>query len=142
MGAANFGWLKLAKNIYSFWLWDDSESYDDVIALVEEDLETLWAALDDTLHRDERDVAFYYIESYDTKNADQRYIRLRMFVECWYHEGARFDIEIDEEYNATKTMHKQAQVFVNKVNKIYKKYTTPLKVVARFSSGETMYAIA
>ena len=145
MGASNFWWLKLADNYYAFWFWDDWEfEYDLVLDEVEDELESIWVSVvnERTWRDNQKTIGRYTIENYSNKLQENRYIKFRLFVEFWYHEWARFDIEVDEEYEPTITMEKQGKVFVNKVNKIYKKYTTPLKVTASFSNGETRYAKA
>lgn len=147
MGASNFWQLKLAKNIYSFGMWlEEWDEYvmDDIITSVRDDIENLWISPTNKWWADStRTIWYYTIESYDKKNNENRYITLRMFIEYWYHDWARFDVEVYDEYgDVTKTMYKQMQTMVNKINKVYKKHTTPLKVMARFSNGETRYAKA
>ena len=142
MGASNFWWLKLADNHYSFWFWDDWEfDYDLVLNAVKEELENIWVSVVDeyTWRDNAKTIGRYTIENYSNKLQENRYIKFRLFIEFWYYEWARFDVEAYEWYEPTITMEKQGKVFVNKVNKIYKKYTTPLKVTASFSNGETRY---
>jgi len=80
-------------------------------------------------------------------------LTISLCVRAGYYEGGNLDVEIDEPnimYNGeddTSLIDKMAEVwvedrknlFLTQIETVYAKNSTPLKVVARFSNGETIY---
>lgn len=53
------------------------------------------------------------------------------------------DIEVDTDYKyLTKKAIKEVERIKKQIEQVYAKYCKTLQVVARFSNGETMYALA
>lgn len=151
MATANFWWLHNAKAIYTFWIWaDELESefvYNDTKDNIQTDLQKAWFSLEDEWM--ENDKKLIASNSFDFAYRDSlwlrqwEFMRVDVFIESWYYEGARVDwVYTHDVDDMTKKAYKRTQKQNKILDKICEAYTTPIKKVGQFSNGEAVYELA
>lgn len=155
MGASNFGRVQECTKLWTFWL-DGEDEYvcQDTIDNVEKDLWEKYAEFNRISVRkyiNEYKILWYVLIPFYNRNktyyseivgcdTNKYYI----VVEYGYHEWARFDIVAsdDEYFNEdfiNKTYNKKLKKTIKEVEKVFAKYTTPMKRVGGFSDGTSLY---
>lgn len=155
MGTSNFWRLNLCSNYWTFGLdaeEDDEFIYDDTRMNVLYELKKKDYFWETTKEWDwnNRIVWYFNIEYY---NKEKNYYwevkgwdlnKYFIIIEWWYYEGARFDIVAceDDYYNEdyiNKTYEKKLNKIIKDIEKVFANYCTPIRKVAQFSNGETIY---
>lgn len=79
---------------------------------------------------------------YDTQWSD-RYIRVSLDIKWWYYEWALLDIKIewDDCDDMPKYAEKKLQSIIKKIEKIFKSYSTQLRLDWVFSNWEAIYSL-
>ena len=161
MGCSNFH-NENASKIYACELLQEDD-YEDLKSNLEEAIERIGGRLVD--RQDSTELRSYpsrvigEIEETISDSKDDYGITVMLVVRSGYYDGVNLDWIVEftdnsygdtdnigdimndtEIYKTTRTKIERAfNKLVNKIEKICEDYSTPLKVTARFSNGETWY---
>lgn len=145
-GTGNF-YNKNASAIFVFGHGEDADEarfdYKDTIDNVQSELGSLgYNKRDKWADRDSKLIA-EKTGSHECKDGSSVDVTIKVLARSGYYEAANLDWEIEEEGDDTEECNKAAEAIkdrlVDEVEGVFKKYTTPYGVSARFSSGETWY---
>jgi hypothetical protein len=154
MGTSNFHNVN-AGRIYACEIENDFD-YDDLKENIINELEL-----------DERGSDPHELRSFPSNvlgTLTKRNVTITVIIRSGYYEGCNLDWSIEygdndcdniddycdevkednwltniEKYNATRFLAQDEEYLINKVEAVFETFSTPLKVVARFSNGETIY---
>lgn len=148
MGASNFWQLQLCSNLWTFGLGgEDTDICQDTIENVKSELnlidwlyENNWAEWEWYVQVCHFQVPYYNTawKYWDANNYD-------VVVEYGYYEGWRFDIIAHEDgyfspFYMNKAYEKRLAKLIKECEKVFAKYTTPMRRVGGFSDGTSLYS--
>lgn len=153
MGASNFWRLQLCTNLWAFWLsvedWDNLDAYicQDTIDAVVADLKSkdfFWETLKNE-YENYKIIWYFNVEYYNRVGKYWDSNEYYIVVEYGYHEGGRFDIVAHEDgyfsnIYINKAYDKRLKKTISECEKIFEKYTTPMRRVGGFSDGTSLYS--
>lgn len=125
---------------------DDLEwLYDEDISNIQHQLEQVIRGFEgyagEWLNRYERIIGSVDIEYFDHDNREWDIMTLYVTSEVGYYEGAMIDVYMDniEGRSYSKTVQRKIDGYIRKIERTLTEYTMPLRRVATFSNGETIY---
>lgn len=152
MWASNFGRVNLCSRLWTFGLdnfdWEEQDEFifQDTIENVIEKLkwkDFYWQTLNEWYEKDKIIWKFeisYYNTAWRYWDSNEYYI----IVEYGYHEWARFDIIAHEDgyfsnIYINKAYDKRLKKTIKECEKVFAKYTNPMRRVGGFSDWTSLY---
>jgi hypothetical protein len=149
MSAANFPQPTLSR-VYTIGMEIDEqdefiaqEMFDNELSSVKEALSQIknYNKSDRFLPGNVKSVGEFYFDYFNKEYKEWEAITIYVTIENGYYQGAMFDVDLSEfeEIEPSKTLSKEVQSKLNKIERVLSKHTLPLVRVATFSNGEAIY---